>query len=137
MDPVNMKKWLKRAFYANKKIEALNMRIQQCKDQATRLARLSGESNNASKGNSTESALLKLAEMEETAKKQISEAINVTAQIEGKIAELHDNDLEAILIHRYILFHSIEKTAELLNYHENTVKCKTKIAIKKLCTQMS
>ena len=132
--------WLNRAFYADKKAKALEMLVRQCRERAEGLSRCSegndkGRSDSAENG--TENALMKLAEMERKADEQKAEAVNVSAEIQGTISKLHDDDLEAVLIHRYILFHTIEQTAEMMNYHPNTVKSKVKKAVQKLCTEMS
>lgn len=132
--------WLNRAFYADKKAKALDMLVRQCRERAEGLSRCS-EGNDKGRSdsteNGTENALMKLAEMERKADEQKAEAVNVSAEIQGTISKLHDDDLEAVLIHRYILFHTIEQTAEIMNYHPNTVKSKVKKAVQKLCTEMS
>ena len=132
--------WLNRAFYADKKAKALEMLVRQCRERAEGLSRCS-EGNDKGRSdsteNGTENALMKLAEMERKADEQKAEAVNVSAEIQGTISKLHDDDLEAVLIHRYILFHTIEQTAEMMNYHPNTVKSKVKKAVQKLCTEMS
>ena len=132
--------WLNRAFYADKKAKALEMLVRQCRERAEGLSRCS-EGNDKGRSdsteNGTENALMKLAEMERKADEQKAEAVNVSAEIQGTISKLHDDDLEAVLIHRYILFHTIEQTAEIMNYHPNTVKSKVKKAVQKLCTEMS
>lgn len=132
--------WLNRAFYADKKAKALEMLVRQCRERAEGLSRCSegndkGRSDSAENG--TENALMKLAEMERKADEQKAEAVNASAEIQETISKLHDDDLEAVLIHRYILFHTIEQTAEIMNYHPNTVKSKVKKAVQKLCTEMS
>lgn len=132
--------WLNRAFYADKKAKALEMLVRQCRERAEGLSRCSegndkGRSDSAENG--TENVLMKLAEMERKADEQKAEAVNASAEIQETISKLHDDDLEAVLIHRYILFHTIEQTAEIMNYHPNTVKSKVKKAVQKLCTEMS
>ena len=116
------------------------MLVRQCRERAEGLSRCS-EGNDKGRSdsteNGTENALMKLAEMERKADEQKAEAVNVSAEIQGTISKLHDDDLEAVLIHRYILFHTIEQTAEMMNYHPNTVKSKVKKAVQKLCTEMS
>ena len=132
--------WLNRAFYADKKAKALDMLVRQCRERAEGLSRCSegnDKGRSDSSENGTENALMKLAEMERKADEQKAEAVNASAEIQEAISALHDDDLEAVLIHRYILFHTIEQTAEIMNYHPNTVKSKVKKAVQKLCTEMS
>jgi DNA-directed RNA polymerase specialized sigma24 family protein len=132
---MEIKRWLNRAFYAEKKAKALDMLVAQCRMRAEGLSH-SGECNdtgrNGSRENGTESALMKLADMELKAEAQKVEAVNVSKEIQRAISQLHDDDLEAVLIHRYILFHTIEKTAEIMGYDPRTVKRKTNKAIKKM-----
>lgn len=132
---LDLKHWLNRAFYADKKAKALDMLVEQCRERATGLVRAS-EGNDTGKNsapkNGTENALMQLAEAEEKTLAQKMEAIRVSAEIQNKIASLHDDDLEAVLIHRYLLFETIDQTAEAMNYDPATIKRKTKRAIEKL-----
>ena len=127
--------WLNRAFYADKKAKALEMLVRQCRERAEGLSRCSecndkGRSDGAENG--TENALMKLAEMERKADAQRIEAVNVSAEIQTIISGLHDDDLEAVLIHRYLLFETVEQTAESIGYDPRTVMRKIKKAIEKL-----
>lgn len=137
MDENEFRRWINRAFYADKKAKALDMLILQCRERAQKLTRVSNGSGSCAVGNSTENALIKLAEMEEQADMQKAEAVKVSSEIKEIISRLNDDDLETVLIHRFILFHTTEQTAELLNYHPNTVKNKVKKAVQKLCTELS
>lgn len=131
----DIKHWLNRAFYADKKAKALDMLVRQCRERADGLSR-SPEGNDKGRSdtaeNGTENALMKLAEMECKAEALKAEAANVSDEIWEAILKLHDDDLVTVLIHRYILFHTIEQTAELMNYSPETVKRKQKHAIEKL-----
>ena len=135
MNELEIKHWLNRAFYAEKKAKALEMLVAQCRMRAEGLSH-AGECNDRgrsdSSANGTENALMKLADMELKAEAQKVEAVNVSEEIQQAIARLHDDDLETVLLHRYILFHTIEKTAELMNYGRETVKRKTDKAVAKL-----
>ena len=127
--------WLNRAFYADKKAKALEMLVRQCRERAEGLSRCSeGNDKGRSDGteNGTENALMKLAEMERKADAQRIEAVNVSAEIQTIISGLHDDDLEAVLIHRYLLFETVEQTAESIGYDPRTVMRKIKKAIEKL-----
>ncbi|MBP5432324.1 sigma factor-like helix-turn-helix DNA-binding protein, partial [Ruminococcus sp.] len=119
---------------------ALDMLVRQCRERAEGLSRCS-EGNDKGKSdsteNGTENALMKLSEMELQAELQKAAAVQISSEIHEAISTLHDDDLEAVLLHRYILFHTIEQTAEMMSYHPNTVKSKVKKAIQKLCTEMS
>lgn len=132
---LDLKHWLNRAFYADKKAKALDMLVAQCRERATGLVRAS-EGNDAGRSgttkNGTENALVQLAEIEEKATAQKAEAVRVSAEIQDAIAKLNDDDLEAVLIHRYLLFETIEQTAESMKYDPRTIRRKTKQAIEKL-----
>jgi DNA-directed RNA polymerase specialized sigma24 family protein len=130
-----VKNWLSRAMYADNKINALNLLIQQAKQRAEGLSGHSGYEDTAKKSsreNSTENALIKLADMELKFENQKNELLTVADEIAEAISQLHDDDLETVLIHRYLLFHSTEQTAELMNYSCATVKRKTNKAIEKM-----
>ena len=86
--------------------------------------------------NGTENALLKLAELEEKAAAQRVEAVEVLESVQSAVALLRDDDLESVLIHRYLLFETIEQTAEVMHYAPRTVREKQKKAIEKLCLLM-
>lgn len=132
---LDLKHWLNRAFYADKKAKALDMLVEQCRERATGLVR-APEGNDTGKSstakNSTENALMQLAEIEEKATAQKTEAVRISAEIQNAIAQLHDDDLEAVLIHRYLLFETIEQTAASMSYDPRTIRRKTKLAIEKL-----
>ena len=126
--------WLNRAFYAEKKAKAIDALLQQCRERAQRLSSsTSDEGIRTNAQNSTENALMKLADIEEKAMELRSECAYTSAEILNAILQLHDADLETVLINRYILFYTIEKTAEVMNYAPRTVRLKQKQAIEKLC----
>ena len=132
---LDLRHWLNRAFYADKKAKALDMLVSQCRERATGLVRYSEGNDTGKSGtskNGTESALMKLVEMEEKAECQKAEAVKVSAEIQDAISMLHDDDLEAVLIHRYLLFETIEQTAISIGYDPRTIKRKVKKALEKL-----
>ena len=140
MNELNMRHWLNRAFYADKKAKALEALAEQCRERAQGLS-INWEGNDTGKSdgaeNGTENALMRLTEIEERIIKLRVECANIMSETLEAIWSLHDDDLEAVLINRYILYYTIEQTAEIMNYNPNTVKGKVKKAIQKLCTKMS
>lgn len=140
MNELEVRYWLNRAFYADKKAKALEALAEQLRERAQGLSHC-GDGNdkgrNDSAKNGTENALMKLAEIEEKIIRLRVECANVMSETLEAIWSLHDDDLEAVLINRYILYYTIEQTAEIMNYHPNTVKGKVKKAVQKLCTKMS
>ncbi len=137
MNEIELKNWLNSAFYADKKIKALDALIQRHRERAQGLS-ICAEGNDKGRSdtakNGTESALLKLAELEEKAEQQRLHTVGVIEKIQNAIYLLHDDDLEAVLIHRYLLFESVEQTAAIMHYAPRTVKKKQKLAISKMCT---
>lgn len=132
---LKVKKWLNRAFDAEKKAKALELCVQQCRERAESVSVCYG-SNDKSKSdgstNVTENILIRLADAEMELSKQIIELLDISDEVKETIAKLKDDSLETIMIHRYILFHTVEKTAELTNYSVETVKRKQRQAIEKL-----
>lgn len=136
MDELELRHWLNRAFYANKKAKALEALAEQCRERAQGLSMCS-DSNDKGKSdgaeNGTENALMRLAEIEERIIKLRVECANIMSETLEAIWSLHDDDLEAVLINRYILYYTIEQTAEIMHYAPRTVRKKQKQAIEKLC----
>ncbi|MBQ8123632.1 MAG: sigma-70 family RNA polymerase sigma factor [Ruminococcus sp.] len=132
---LQLRHWLNRAFYADKKVKALEMLAEQCRERAQGLSH-SVEGNDVSghstPENGTENALMKLADIEERAQRQREEAVCASDEIQQAISTLHDEDLETVLIHRYLLFETIEQVAESIGYDPRTVKRKIRRAIEKL-----
>ncbi|MCR5074661.1 MAG: hypothetical protein K6A79_02470 [Ruminococcus sp.] len=140
MTELELKHWLNRAFYADKKAKALDALAQQCRERAQGLT-VNWECTDVGKSdgaqNGTENALMKLADIERKALNLRLECANILSETLAAIWKLEDDDLEAVLINRYVLYYTIEQTAEIMNYATSTVKNKIKKAIQKLCTKMS
>ena len=131
-----MRDYLERHFYASKKIKALKLEREQLRLNAMGGA-VSYESNNTTtKENGTERKLMRLADDEKEIDNQIEELEQLQRDIRELIASLHDDDLEAVLIYRYILHHKEREAAEELNYAVRTVQEKIKKAISNLCAKM-
>ena len=129
--------WLNRGFYADKKIKVLEQCVRQSRERAAGLAGCctSNDTGRSSgRKNSTEFALQRLCEQEERFRTQTAALLSINAEILDAISKLDDNDLEAVLIHRYVLYHTVEETAELMHYSVRTVMYKQRQAVKKLCT---
>lgn len=133
---LEIKHWLNRAFYADKKVKALEILLKQHRERAEGFAvccECNDKGKSSGRKNSTEDALIRLADIEQKLQQQIAELSGITAEIVDAVSKLCDNDLETVLIHRYLLFHTVEETAELMNYSPRTVRDKQKKAIEKLC----
>ena len=125
--------WLRRAFYAEKKVKALEMKLERDRSLAERISRsYSGISGTAS-GNSTEDALIRLADTQQQAQEQLVRLETIRKEISLAIAEIDDDDLQAVLMWHYLNYLTFEQTAEKMNYSERNVRYKHKRAIDKLC----
>ena len=137
MTEIEMRNFLEGHFYASKKIKALEAERKQFRLSAQGGAVGYEGVSSATRQNSTERNLVSLADEEQKIDDEIARLKETQRKVRKLIDELHDDDLEAILIYRYILHHTIEESAEELHYHPNTVKEKIKRATAKLCTKMS
>lgn len=126
--------WLNRAFYADKKVKVLEMLLKQCRERAEGAAVCyeNDKGKSSSSENSTENALIKLVDTEHKLQQQITGLASISGEIFDAISKINDDDLETVLIHRFLLFHTVEETAEIMNYGRETVKRKTNQAIEKL-----
>ena len=130
-----LRNYLKSAYYLDKKIKSIESLVNQCRINAQRLSKNGEYTDNAKNSkaeNSTEKALLKLVENQQKYSDEIKNLENIKSEIMNLIAKLNDSELETVLIHRYILFHTVEETAEIMNYSTRTVIRKIDTAIKKL-----
>lgn len=125
---LEVKNHLNRVYYADKKARALEMLVEQCVEQVQRISR-----NSNGKKNGTDEAVKRLEKMKERFERQKFECINLSDEVSQEISKLNDIELETVLIHRYLLFHTVEETAEIMNYSVRAVNYKHKKAIEKLC----
>lgn len=136
MTTEDAKRWLNRAYTIEKRLQELETLVNRNREHAKGLSG-SGQYNNIGKSstrlNRTENAFMKLADIEHRYDSQVQELEKATKEISDAIAELNDDELEVVLIHRYLLFDTAEQTAELMNYSVSTIKRRTKKAIEKMC----
>ncbi len=136
MTETEMRNYLEGHFYASKKIKALEAERKQLRMNAQGGA-ISFEGNNTTgKSNATERNLMRLADEEKEIDEQIVRLRQKQRDIRQLISSLNDDDLEAVLIFRYIVHNTEEQTAEKLNYAPRTVQEKIKKAVSKLCVKM-
>lgn len=136
MTETEMRNYLEGHFYASKKIKALEAERRQLRMNAQGGA-ISFEGNNTTgKSNATERNLMRLADEEKEIDEQIVRLRQKQRDIRQLISSLNDDDLEAVLIFRYIVHNTEEQTAEKLNYAPRTVQEKIKKAVSKLCVKM-
>lgn len=131
-----MKHWLKRGFYAQKRAEVLKDIIANVREQAQNLSRSrtdNAPASDAGASDRTEQALRELAEMESRYIIEQCRLAGIKAEIAATIATLENDDLQAVLESRYLLMRTAEQTAEALHYDVRTVRYKQKRAVEKLC----
>lgn len=136
MTEVQMRNYLEGHFYASKKIKALEEERRQLRISAQGGA-VSYEGNyTTTKANASECTLVRLADEEKKIDDEIVRLRNKQREIRQLISSLDDDDLEAVLIFRYVVHNTEEQTAEKMNYAPRTVQEKMKKAIRKLCVKM-
>lgn len=127
--------WLNRAFYAEKKVKALEALRKSDRERAQRIT-ANYEGNDKGKSdtrlNGTEEALITLAASEEKYDKALHDYSVLRREIENAIENLHDDELETIFMYRYLEYKTIEQIAELMNYNERTIRRKHIKGIEKL-----
>lgn len=131
-----MKCWLKRGFYAQKRAEVLKDIIANIREQTQNLSRSRTDTALASDAvalSRTEQALRELAEMESRYIIEQCRLAGIKAEIAATIATLGNDDLQAVLESRYLLMRTAEQTAEALHYDVRTVRYKQKRAVERLC----
>lgn len=124
------REWLNRAFYAEKKLNAL-LHKRECDRQRAQRITAAIECNDKgksdSRSNSTETALFKLLGSDEEYSTYLKEYLDIRHEIETAIHMLEDPELEAVLIYRYLDFvPSLERIAEKMSYSYETIKNKHK-----------
>ena len=127
--------WLRRAFYAEKKVKALEMKLERDRSLAERISRNYSGISTAVSGNSTEDALIRLADTEQQTKEQLDRLENIRKEISLAIAEIDGDDLQAVLMWHYLNYCTFDQTAEKMHYHRATVCKKHKIALDKLAIE--
>ncbi|MBP5431566.1 hypothetical protein [Ruminococcus sp.] len=136
MTEKDAREFLKSYFFATQKIKALELEKIQLRIDAQGGA-VSYEGNYPSmKKNGVESNLIRLAAREQEIDEEIAQLKFKCKRVRDIIGRLEDDDLESVLINRYITYHTIEETAEIMNYAPRTVRKKQKQAYKKLCLIM-
>jgi DNA-directed RNA polymerase specialized sigma24 family protein len=128
-------KWLNRAFYAEKKLKALEHLRESDRERAERITSVLGSNikgKSDTRQNNAENSLIRLACSEEKYERFLDRYISLREEVEKKISDLHNDELEALFIYRYLDYMTMEKIAEEMHYDERTIKRKHKAGIEKL-----
>lgn len=127
--------WLNRAFYAEKKVKALES-IRRRDRERTQQITASYEDNDKGKSdgrkNGVEEALMVLVESDEKYDNALHDYSVLRREIETAIESLHDDELETIFMYRYLDYKTMEQIAELMNYSKISIQRKHKKGIEKL-----
>ena len=125
------KAWLSRAFHAEKAAMAWRAKLERDRSLAERISR-SGSGSGGASGNGTENALIRLAQTEEETQERLQELVNIREEISTAIRTVEDNDMQAILVRRYLVYETFETIADKMHYDESTIRRKHKKALDKI-----
>lgn len=127
--------WLNRAFYAEKKLKALESLRESDRERTQRITAVyGGNDKGKSDGrvNGVEDALITLAGSIEKYDRFLKEYNTTRKEIEMAIEGLESPREEALLIYRYLGYLSMEDIAEKMHYSTSTVKRIHRKAIEKM-----
>lgn len=127
--------WLNRAFYAEKKVKALESLRKSDRERAQRITANYGGNDKGKSDthlNGMEEALITLATSEEKYDNALHDYSVLRCEIESAIENLHDDELETIFMYRYLDYKTMEEISELMNYCERTIRRKHIKGIEKL-----
>lgn len=128
-------RWLNRAFHAEKAAKAWLAKLERDRSLAERISR-GLSSGGGSAGNSTEDALIRLADTERETQQRLRELAAIREEITQAIAAVEDYDMQAILVRHYLAYETFELIAEKMHYSERSVKYKHKAALDKVCIDL-
>lgn len=127
--------WLNRAFHAEKKVKALGSLLERDKERAKDISanyEKNDKGKSDSRTNGMEEALLMLAETEEKYNKALVDYTHCRREIETVIRELHNDELEAVFIRRYLNYQTITDIGRAIMYDRKTIQRKHKAGLEKL-----
>jgi len=127
--------WLNRAYYADKKLNALiaqRNRLEELAQRITMNYRCNDKGKSSGSQNGTENALMKLAEIDLNIDSEIKKLADTYIEIYNTINQISDSEAQAILRRRYLAFETMEQIAESMNYDVSTINRKHKKILDKL-----
>ena len=128
--------WLNRAFYAEKQAKAWLEKQERDRSYAERISKGFSDSGCGKSENSTENALIRLAETEKRTQEKLAELVKIRDEIVQAIEQVGDSDMQAILVWKYLNYFTFEQVAEKMHYSVCNVKYKHKSALDKLCIDL-
>ncbi len=126
--------WLNRAYYADKKLNALiaqRNRLEELAQRTTMNYGCNDKGKSSGSQNGMENALMKLVEINFNIDKEITKLADTYIEIDNAISHISDSEAQAILRRRYLAFETMEEIAEHMNYSVRNVKYKHKKALEK------
>lgn len=127
--------WLNRAFHAEKAAKAWMAKLERDRSLAERISR-SGNGTGGGQGNSTEDALIRLAQTESETRERLRELVDIREEISTAIRAVDDPDMQAILVRHYLAYETFETVAEKMHYSVRSIKYKHKAALDKVCIEL-
>ena len=130
--------WLNRAFYAEKQAKAWLEKQERDRSYAEQVSKINSGifSSSGSSGNSTENALIQLAETERCTQEKLAELVRIRDEIVQTIEQVDNSDMQSILVWKYLNYFTFEQVAEKMHYSVCNVKYKHKSALDKLCIDL-
>lgn len=125
-------RWLNRAFHAEKAAKAWLAKLERDRSLAERISRGLSSGSGGASGNSTEDALIRLADTERETQERLRALAAIREEITQAIAAVEDYDMQAILVRHYLAYETFELIAEKMHYDERTIRRKHKAAIEKI-----
>lgn len=123
-------RWLNRSFHADKIAQAWVDKREYDRSIAERIrSGLASGTGGSGSDNSTENALLRLAETEQETELRLTELVKIRDEIAGAIATVGDDDMQAILMWHYLMYETFDKIAEKMHYDKRTIQRKHKAAL--------
>lgn len=126
--------WLNRAFHAEKAAKAWQAKLERDRSLAERISR-SGNGTGGGQGNSTEDALIRLAQTEAETRERLRELVDIREEISTAIRMVDDSDMQAILVRHYLAYETFEMIADKMHYNESTIRRKHKRALEKIALE--
>ena len=125
--------WLNRAFHAEKNAKAWLAKLERDRSIAERLGSSLGGGLSGGKSNSTEDALIHLAQTETETRERLHELVGIREEISSAIRNVDDPDMQAILVRHYLAYETFETIADKMHYSIRSIKYKHKAALDKVC----
>ncbi|MDO5559408.1 MAG: hypothetical protein Q4F95_07385 [Oscillospiraceae bacterium] len=120
--------WLNRAFRTDQKVSALIAVQKQNKSLACRCTAVYDNNEHMNQ----EEILHKICDDSMRIDKLIDELIDTRKEIYSTITAVGDDELEAILYHRYLAYMSIQQIADIMHYDRKTIQRKHIKALDKI-----